>query len=124
MNILLDTHIVIWWYEDPQRLKEDARKLIEDRGNTLFLSPTVIWEISVKQSLDKLKVPDALIEKAISDLVEIPISIKHTKAINELPFIHNDPFDRILIAQAKVDNLHLMTRDKQIIKYDIKTILA
>jgi PIN domain nuclease of toxin-antitoxin system len=124
MNILLDTHIVIWWYEDPKKLKADARKLIEDRQNTLFLSSAVVWEISIKQSLNKLKVPDGLVEKAISDLIEIPITIKHTHAIKGLPLIHSDPFDRILIAQTKVDNLHSMTRDKQIIKYDIKTIPA
>lgn len=122
MNILLDTHVVIWWYEDPLRLKDEARKIFEDRQNVLFLSPIIIWEISIKQPLNKLRVPEGLIEKAIHDLIEIPI--KHTQALKKLPLIHNDPFDRILIAQAKVENLCLMTRDKQIAKYDIKTILA
>ena len=124
MNILLDTHVVIWWYEDPLRLKDEARKIIEDRQNVLFLSPIIIWEISIKQTLNKLRVPEGLIEKAIHDLIEIPITIKHTQALKKLSLIHNDPFDRILIAQAKVENLCLMTRDKQIAKYDIKTILA
>lgn len=68
--------------------------------------------------------PEGLIEKAIKDLVEIPITIKHTQALKKLPLIHNDPFDRILIAQAKVENLYLMTRDRQIAKYEIKIILA
>ena len=124
MNILLDTHVVIWWYEDSLLLKDEARKIIEDRENALFLSPIVIWEIAIKQSLNKLKVPEGLIEKAIHDLIEIPISIKHTQALKKLSLIHSDPFDRILIAQAKVENLCLMTRDKQIAKYDIKTIPA
>ena len=124
MNILLATHVVIWWYEDPLRLKDEARKIIEDRQNVLFLSPIIIWEISIKQTLNKLRVPEGLIEKAIHDLIEIPITIKHTQALKKLSLIHNDPFDRILIAQAKVENLCLMTRDKQIAKYDIKTILA
>ena len=124
MNILLDTHVVIWWYEDPLRLKDEARKIIEDKENALFLSPIVIWEILIKQTLNKLRVPEGLIEKAIHDLIEIPITIKHTQALKKLPHIHNDPFDRILIAQAKVENLYLMTRDKQIAKYDSKTILA
>lgn len=126
MNILLDTHVVIWWYEDPLRLKDEVRKIFEDRQNVLFLSPIIIWEISIKQPLNKLRMPEGLIEKAIHDLIEIPITItiKHTQALKKLPLIHNDPFDRILIAQAKVENLCLMTRDKQIAKYDIKTILA
>ncbi len=124
MNILLDTHIVIWWYEDPKKLSEDARKLIEDRANILFLSPVVLWEISIKQSLNKLKVPESLIKKAIQDLIEIPIMIRHTQVLGKLPLIHSDPFDRILIAQAKADDLHLMTRDKQIAKYDLKLIKA
>ena len=124
MNILLDTHVVIWWYEDPLRLKDEARKIIEDKENALFLSPIVIWEILIKQTLNKLRVPEGLIEKAIHDLIEIPITIKHTQALKKLPLIHNDPFDRILIAQAKVENFYLMTRDKQIAKYDSKTILA
>ena len=124
MNILLDTHVVIWWYEDPLRLKDEARKIIEDKENALFLSPIVIWEILIKQTLNKLRVPEGLIEKAIKDLVEIPITIKHTQALKKLSRIHNDPFDRILIAQAKMENLYLMTRDRQIAKYDIKIILA
>ena len=90
----------------------------------MFLSPIVIWEISIKQTLNKLRVPEGLIEKAIQDLIEIPITIKHTQALKKLPLIHNDPFDGILIAQAKVENFYLMTRDKQIAKYDSKTILA
>jgi PIN domain nuclease of toxin-antitoxin system len=69
-------------------------------------------------------VPEGLIEKAIHDLIEIPITIKHTQVLKKLSLIHNDPFDRLLIAQAKVENLCLMTRDKQIVKYDVKTILA
>ena len=124
MNILLDTHVVIWWYEDPLRLKDEARKIIEDKENALFLSPIVIWKILIKQTLNKLRVPEGLIEKAIHDLIEIPITIKHTQALKKLSHIHSDPFDRILIAQAKVENLYLMTRDKQIAKYDSKTILA
>jgi PIN domain nuclease of toxin-antitoxin system len=124
MNILLDTHVVIWWYEDPLKLKEEARKLIEDKENTLFLSPVVFWEISIKQALNKLKVPDGLLEKAALDLIELPIMIRHTRELKKLPPIHNDPFDRLLIIQAKADDLYLMTRNKQIAKYDLKIIKA
>jgi PIN domain nuclease of toxin-antitoxin system len=124
MNILLDTHVIIWWYEDPQLLLDSSRKLIENKENALFLSPAVLWEISIKQSLKKLKVPDGLIDRAILDLIEIPIMIKHTQVLKKLPHIHHDPFDRILIAQAKVDDLYLMTRDKQVSKYDIRLIKA
>ena len=122
MNILLDTHVVIWWFEDPTLLDDVARKLIEDRENALFLSPAVLWEISIKQSLKKLRIPDGLIERAIRDLIEIPITIKDTLVLKALPVFHNDPFDRILIAQAKANDIFLMSRDKQMLKYDIKLI--
>lgn len=124
MNILLDTHVVIWWYDNPAKIREEARRLIEDRANFLFLSPTVLWEISIKQTAKKLIIPNGLIEKAVEDLTELPITIKQIKSLSTLPMLHRDPFDRIMIAQAKADDLHFMTRDKQILKYDIKTIKA
>lgn len=116
--------MVLWWYEDPHLIREDARRFLETRENTLFLSPVVIWEIFIKESIQKLKVPKGLIEKATADFVEIPIMARHAQELKTLARYHTDPFDRMLIAQAKVDDVHLMTRDPQILKYDIKTIAA
>ncbi|HRE67512.1 MAG TPA: type II toxin-antitoxin system VapC family toxin [Cyclobacteriaceae bacterium] len=124
MNILLDTHVVIWWYEDPQFLRKEARQFIEDRTNSLYLSSAVLWEISIKRSLKKIKLPDALIAKAADDLIEMPIMHQHIQELAKLPTYHNDPFDRIMVAQAKSNDFHLMTRDTQILRYDVKIIEA
>ncbi len=124
MNIILDTHVLIWWYDNPLTIKEEARKLIEDKSNTVFLSATVTWEIYIKVALGKLKIPKGLVEKAIDDFEELPISINHTILISGIKKIHNDPFDHILIAQALYGRHHLMTRDPEILKYPVKTILA
>ncbi|HMR57789.1 MAG: type II toxin-antitoxin system VapC family toxin [Cytophagales bacterium] len=124
MNILLDTHVVIWWYEDPQFLRKEARQFIEDRTNSLYLSSAVLWEISIKRSLKKIELPDALIAKAADDLIEMPIMHQHIQELAKLPTYHNDPFDRIMVAQAKSNDFHLMTRDTQILRYDVKIIEA
>lgn len=124
MNILLDTHIVIWWYENPQLLSKEARQSIEDRTNSLYLSSAVLWEISIKRSIKKIELPDALIAKAADDLIEMPIMHKHIQELAKLPTYHNDPFDRIMVAQAKSNDFHLMTRDTQILRYDVKIIEA
>ena len=124
MNILLDTHVVIWWYEDPQFLRKEARQFIEDRTNSLYLSSAVLWEISIKRSLKKIELPDALIAKAADDLIEMPIMHQHIQELAKLPTYHNDPFDRIMVAQAKSNDFHLMTRDTQILRYDVKVIEA
>lgn len=124
MNILLDTHIVLWWYEDPQLLHEDAKQIMEDKNNQLFLSAAVIWEMTIKTSLGKLKIPKGFIEKASADFIELPISIRHVQRLLELDNIHNDPFDRILISQALEENFYLVTRDKNILRYKLDLIKA
>ncbi|MCL2045695.1 MAG: type II toxin-antitoxin system VapC family toxin [Oscillospiraceae bacterium] len=126
MEILLDTHAIIWFFDNDSRLSKLAVEAFYELDNTIFVSIASIWEIGIKLSTGKLALThgiDGFIE-AINDnefrLLEV--SPDHIKTITELPFIHRDPFDRMLIAQAKVEGMHLMTADDNIIKYDIKHI--
>ena len=125
MAYLLDTHTLLWWFDDPDILTSKARKTIEDPKNVIFVSSVLTWEIMIKKSLGKLKVPDSIftiIRKG--KFQELPISIEHTRALGSLPFHHQDPFDRLLIAQAKVEGSTIITRDSRLAKYDVRIVKA
>jgi PIN domain nuclease of toxin-antitoxin system len=125
MNLLLDTHAMLWWYENPKLLSEEARKAIENGDNDVFISAVVFWEISIKSMTGKLVVPDTIYERALTDFFELPISSNHARMITNLEPIHTDPFDRLLLSQAKSENLVLVTRDSLVLKYsDIKFLVA
>lgn len=125
MSFLLDTHVVLWWYENPKMLSEPIRKVIENRGNEIFVSSVFFWELSIKRRLGKLIVPEKIIDQVILDFLELPITAIHAREVFHLPPIHQDPFDHLLISQAKIENLTLVTRDKNILKYpDLKIIEA
>lgn len=125
MSYLLDTHVLLWWFDDTSILTEEARVIIENPSNTIYISSVVTWEIIIKQSLGKLKVPSRIYKLIRSDqFQELPITIDHTLALIKLPQYHTDPFDRLLIAQAITENGTILTRDKAIMKYAVKTIKA
>ncbi len=123
MKILLDTHIMLWWFANDAALSEKTRKIIANTDNVIFVSVASAWEITIKKALGKLQAPDDL-ESAISanNFEILPINIKHAIGISHLEPYHADPFDRILIAQAKIENLTLITHDKQILAYSISSI--
>jgi len=128
VRLLLDTHVFIWALGEPQKLPPQARAAIEDSGNDVFISAAVSWEITLKHALGKLALPSAPSVYIPSRLQhfgfkELPISIGHTLAVSNLPAHHADPFDRILVAQAHVDGLTLVSVDEQIRKYPI-TVLS
>jgi len=126
MNILLDTHTLIWFLNGDEMLSNKVRTEIENNTNLKFVSIVSFWEIAIKMSLGKIELPHGL--KKFMKLVEgngfeiLPISLEHTLAVSTLEFIHRDPFDRLLIAQSKVDKLTFATKDEHIQKYNIKTI--
>jgi len=124
MKVLLDTHVVLWWYDDPKAILAESRNIIENPDNEIYLSPIVIWEVLIKSGLKKVFVPDKLLERAATDFTELPLTINHSKTFSTIKKMHNDPFDLLLIAQAKAEDLFLMTRDKVILKYDIKLLKA
>jgi PIN domain nuclease of toxin-antitoxin system len=123
MKLLLDTHILIWWLSEASRLSQTEIDLITDSDNFIFVSAATAWEIAVKKMIGKLEAPDDLpAALAINNFLELPITIEHSQKLYQLPSHHNDPFDRIMIAQAISEDLTFMTRDTQISLYDIRTI--
>ena len=125
MKLLLDTHTLLWWLDDNPTLSSKARQAISREKNIIYVSAVSAWEIAIKKSLGKLEAPDNLQEVCASnDFIELPISMKHALIVTRLPKHHEDPFDRLLIAQAMSEKLTLVTRDARIINYDIAIIEA
>ena len=118
---LLDTHILLWWLSDDKKLSKKRKDLIIKPVNHIVVSTVSIWEIVIKKSLNKLTAPDNLKEVLQENNFEIlMITPDHVLFLERLPAIHNDPFDRLLIAQSLCEDLTLITADKIIPKYDIK----
>lgn len=125
MNLLLDTHTVLWWLSDDPALSETARVAIADPENTVFLSAVVVWEIRIKQSIGKLDLPDDFGEVLEAQrFAELRVTVDHAHTIAELPAAHRDPFDRMLVAQAMVEHMVIVTRDRSIADYDVEVIVA
>ena len=125
MRLLLDTHVVLWWMDDPRVVSDEARRSITDPESDVFVSAAAAWEITIKKSLGKLDAPDDL-EDAIRDarFETLPITVRHALEVRHLPPIHQDLFDRIQIAQAIHEDLTLVTRDARISTYDVRTLEA
>ena len=125
MNLLLDTHAVLWWLSDDPTLSEAARVAISDPENTVYLSAVVIWEMRIRQGIGKLDLPDDF-EEVVDDQAfsKLPVTVDHANAIVRLPAIHRDPFDRMLVAQAVVEEMTIVTRDRNIAEYGIDVVVA
>ena len=121
MNLLLDTHLLLWAASDPDRLSAKARTLLLDPANQLLFSAASLWEISIKNGLDRadFQVDPRRLWRLllVNGYRELPVTGEHTVAVNELPPLHKDPFDRILIAQARAEGLLLLKVDKAVAKY-------
>ena len=121
MRLLLDTHILLWSAGQPDKLSDEARSLLLDTSNRLFFSAASIWEIVIKRGLgrDDFKVdPLRLLKQlVINGYEEVAVSADHALAVEVLPPLHKDPFDRILIAQARTEGMLLMTADCQVSLY-------
>ncbi len=117
MNLLLDSHIVLWWLSDDPRLSRKARRLVE-RADEVFVSAATTWELAVKVSLGKLRMPEGFLEVVEQQgFTHLPITPLHAMAVQSLPWHHRDPFDRILLAQATVEGLGLVTADEALAPY-------
>jgi PIN domain nuclease of toxin-antitoxin system len=125
VNLLLDTHVLLWWLEDNPTLSLEARSAIADPNNIVFVSAVSAWEITIKKALGKLAAPDNLAEEITNNrFLPLPITISHALAVGNLPPIHQDPFDRLLAAQASVEKLTLLTRNDNLKHYSIPFISA
>lgn len=125
MTFLLDTHVLLWWLSDDPSLSAKVRELVSDETNLIFVSAASAWEIVIKKSLGKLVAPDDL-EEAFkrNDFKELPMTLQHVLMIGQIPNHHKDPFDRMLIAQAKCEGLTLITADEKLTLYNIPLIRA
>lgn len=117
MNLLLDSHVLLWWLSDDKRLSRKARGLIE-HTDEVFVSAATTWELAVKASLGKLRMPEGFLEVVEAQgFLHLPISPEHAMAVQSLPWHHRDPFDRILLAQAMVEGLRLVSADAALAPY-------
>ncbi|MGK2928491.1 MAG: type II toxin-antitoxin system VapC family toxin [Acidimicrobiales bacterium] len=120
MRLLLDTHALIWMATDAGRLSERAGAAISDPGHDVYLSSASGWEIAIKRSRGRLRFPD--VDRHMINtlrLTELPVTLRHASEIGTLPDHHRDPFDRMLIAQARSDGLTIVSRDHTFAAYDV-----
>lgn len=124
MNLLLDTHILLWWLSDSRRLHTAARKTIADSARA-YVSAATVWQIAIKIALGKLEFRGEMAEQlAINNLLALAVTVPHALAAGALPVHHSDPFDRMLIAQAKIESLILMTHDARLRDYDVPVLVV
>ena len=125
MRLLLDSHVVVWWALYPDRLRRATRDLLIEPENELFLSAASVWELGLKIARQKLRLPEDYTARLMADGIdELPVSIAHADRAMTLPPLHGDPFDRLLIAQALLEGLVLVTSDREILRYDVPTLEA
>jgi PIN domain nuclease of toxin-antitoxin system len=127
MRLLLDTHIFLWWDSDPTKLSSNVISALTDPVNTLFVSVVSIWEMQIKKDIGKLSLrialADMLIEQETKNQIKVlPIEAKHIFGLETMPQHHKDPFDRLIIAQAIVEDLTVISNDGIFSSYEIKLL--
>ena len=123
MRLLLDTHVLLWWLADDAALSPVAREAIADEDSEVWVSAASAWEISIKRALGKLSGPNDLVEKLVENHFDpLPILVADALEAGSLPPHHDDPFDRMLVAQARLSGLTLVTHDARIRAYDVVTL--
>jgi len=125
MDLLLDSQVVIWAVGEFSKLRPAIRELLVSPNNRLFLSAASLWEIQIKVMKGRLTIPETFdSEIETLGIEQLPVTWNHAHAIRRLDPIHRDPFDRMLVAQALTENLHLVTADSDILRYPVPTIQA
>jgi PIN domain nuclease of toxin-antitoxin system len=120
MNLLLDTHVLLWWLNGHPSLSKKSQAAIADGKNLVFISAVVVWEIRIKEAVGKLEIPRNFKRVLDSQPFEmLDITVEHAHAVRDLPIHHRDPFDRMLVAQAKVEGFTLVTHDVRLKKYKV-----
>lgn len=124
MNLLLDTHILLWWLSGNKRLPSAARKAIADSARA-YVSAATVWEIAIKVALGKLEFRGDMAQQlALNNLLPLAVTLLHALTAGALPMHHSDPFDRMIIAQAKIESLTLLTHDARLRDYDVPVLVV
>jgi PIN domain nuclease of toxin-antitoxin system len=123
MKFLLDSHVLLWWCADGDKLSRRARDAIASPSSAVYVSVVSGWELTIKTSLGRLKLAQA-VEDAIEAYQFEPLllTFAHVRRVSELPYHHRDPFDRMLVAQAVVEDLTVVTKDREIARYEVRTL--
>lgn len=125
MRLLLDSHVLLWWLDGDERLGQVAVDAIADGGNDAIVSVATLWELTIKQGIGKLEIDGDLRTHLTEEgFTELPITGSHADAVGDLPPHHRDPFDRMLVAQARVEGLTLVTADSRLYEYDVPVLKA
>lgn len=126
MRILLDTHIFVWWLAGDRKLPKEAEPLILDPDNDIYVSAASIWEIAIKEALGQIQVDPSLLVVSIADsgFRELPVTARHAIETGKLPPHHRDPFDRLLVAQSRIEPVYLLTHDQQLTAYGDTVLLV
>jgi len=124
MNLLLDTHAFLWWITDDPQLSPKARELISDSHNTMYWSAASSWEVSIKYALGRLPLPETPeqflpVELGKNRIESLSVIDAHAFQAGCLPRHHRDPFDRMLVAQAQVESLVILSNDRKLVHYDV-----
>ncbi len=125
MRLLLDTHALLWWLADDPKLASEAAAAIGKRSSAVMVSAASAWEIAIKQALAKLEAPSDLENQLeLNGFEPLPITVAHAYSAGTLPRHHDDPFDRMLVAQAMAEGLTIVTRDERIARYPVPILSA
>jgi PIN domain nuclease of toxin-antitoxin system len=121
VRLLLDTHVLLWWLADDRQLGKDARATISSVNHQVLVSAASVWEIAIKAGLGRIEIElddlgDAIVKSGFEPL---PISVQHAVRVGQLPRVHRDPFDRMLVAQASLEELRLVTHDRVFARYGL-----
>lgn len=125
MHLLLDTHVFVWWDQGDGRLAHETKQIIASADNRVMVSAASVWEIAIKRQIGKFTYPRRAVDAIVANGFEhLAVTAYHAEAAGALPMHHADPFDRMLIAQAKIEGLVLVTSDQHIARYGVPTLPA
>ena len=123
MKVLADTHVGVWWLAEPERLEPRAREILMAPGTRVFFSTASLWEIELKRAKGKLEIPEDYWDLLRAEgFEELPVRVEHVLALRQLPAVHADPFDRMLVAQAGAEGLVLASRDGFMAGYGVSVL--
>jgi PIN domain nuclease of toxin-antitoxin system len=123
LKLLLDTHAALWWLSDDRRFGDDAARSVTDDANQVLLSAAVVWEVAVKRSLGMLDAPEDFMPALLDAGAQaLPVDLAHAAAVEDLPWHHRDPFDRMLVAQASVEGAAIVSRDEALRPYGVQLV--